>query len=100
MTSGEAERVGRCITALEPHLMAANCLLHLQEEARVQRHPTLGPGVELHHPALESGGIELLVPGRVETVGKVNPPAVTTELHHLWSAIETLAGLSGMGGAA
>src|SRR5260370_38466006 len=60
----------------------------LDEEFRIERNATLRPGVELHHPAVDSIGIQLRVDVAVERVCEIYPLPVPADLDHLRSAAE------------
>ena len=65
-------------------------VVEVDEEVRVHAHAALGIAVDLQHPGAKLG-IELVVPGRVERVGHVQPPAVQGQLDHLRPAVELAA---------
>src|SRR5215218_9680119 len=81
--------IGRGVTTLEPHLMRP-LVAEIEEEVRVEGHPTFGIGIELDHPALDAVGIELADPGDVHEDGEVDAAAIPADLHHLRSAVERL----------
>src|SRR5262249_46784528 len=85
-------RVRRSVATFQPYLVGTQ-LVKLDKESFIQFHAAVGARVDLHHPTLYSIGIELLVPGGVERVGKVHALAVATNLDHLRSAVESLRGL-------
>src|ERR1043166_654367 len=60
----------------------------LHEELGIERDAAARLGIELHHPTIDSVGIELRIDGAVERVGEINPPPVTADLHHLRPAAE------------
>src|SRR6516164_11465448 len=86
-----AERIRRAIAALEPDLM---CPISVREA-----HPVVlcqletAAQVRIGHDlsARYSIGIELVVPGRVERIGPIDPLAVTADLDHLRTACIHLA---------
>ena len=45
-------------------------------------------GIQLHHPAPNACGIELLVPGAIQRIGEVDALAVPADFHHLRAAAE------------
>src|SRR4051812_2575648 len=95
--------VGGGVAALEPYLVwAQSAPIVAGEEEPLVRHeaPDAGIGVELRHPRADTGWEELVVPGAVERVGEVDPPAVAADLHHLRAAGQRPVRLSRVGGAA
>src|SRR5437879_3932652 len=76
------------VAAVEPNLVRPMRLRPLDEEFRIERNAARGLGVELHHPAVDSIGIELRVDGAVERVGEIHPFAVPADLDHLRAAAE------------
>src|SRR5262245_253967 len=67
------------------------------EEAFVERHPGARLHVDLRDPSLDAVRVELVVPGRVETVREVDSPAVAAHFHHLRSAVQRPFGPTWMG---
>src|SRR5215208_3158467 len=84
-----AIRVGGTVSAFQPDLVRA-IAIKLYEEIRINAKAARRVGVQLDHPTLQALGIELLVPGVVERVCKVNPPPVATHLDHLRCAVQWL----------
>src|SRR5580698_8898758 len=80
-------------------LMAAQ-VAEFEKEFRVERHAAGGLGVELYHPAANSVGIELHVPGGVQGVGEIDATSVAAELDHLRTAVQCVPGIFRMRGAA
>src|SRR6202041_1279179 len=80
-------------------LMAAQ-VAEFEKEFRVERHAAGGLGVELYHPAANSVGIELHVPGGVQRVGEIDATSIAAELDHLRAAVQHVAGIFRMRGAA
>src|SRR3989442_13268656 len=68
------------------HLVEA--LLRLHEELAVELDATLVTHVELGDPTLQAVGIELVVPGLVQSIRDVDALAVAAYLHHLGAAVE------------
>src|SRR5829696_966461 len=83
MTSPEAERVGRRVTALQAHLVWQDPAVKLDEELRVERDAAVLADVELCHPAVDAGGVELRVPRRVQRIRQVDTLPVAAHLDHL-----------------
>src|SRR5690242_21771356 len=83
-------RIRRRVPAFESHLVRAR-LAEVDEEVRVDGEAAVRGGVELHHPAGESVGVELVVPRAVERVGEVDATAVAADLYHLRTAGEYAA---------
>src|SRR5438309_11550312 len=83
--------VRRSVAAFQPYLVCTQ-LVELDKEFFVEFHSALGIRIDLHHPTLYAIRIELIVPWRVERVGKVHALAVAADLDHLWTAIESLLG--------
>src|SRR4029077_7465132 len=75
------------VAAFEPNLVAAQ-VAELHEEGEVSLHSPILVDIELDHPAIDSLGIELLIPGGVQGVGEIHTPAVAADLHHLRRAVE------------
>src|ERR1700694_2048888 len=73
-------------------------VLELCKEPALEAEAAARLGVDLRRPGLDSFGIELLVPARVQRVGDVDPLAVAAHLDHLRGAVERSA--LGMGGLA
>ena len=64
----------------------------VDEEARVELHAAVRVAVHAQQPGAQPG-IELVVPGRVQRVGDVEPAPVERELEHLRAAVEVAAGV-------
>src|SRR5215213_3148865 len=79
--------VGRGVAALQPHLVRS-LVPEVEEEIGVDAHAPRRVGVKLDHPALDTLGVELRIPGEVEGVGDVDTPAVPADLDHLRSPVE------------
>src|SRR5689334_18913341 len=60
----------------------------IDKEFRIERHAALWLDVELHHPAVETLGVELRIDGAVERIGEIDAASVATDLDHLRSAVE------------
>src|SRR5215831_15912235 len=88
VTSRIAIGIRRAVAALQPHLVRSVPFRPIDEELGIERDTSRGPGVELDHPAVDPLRIELRIDRAVERVGEINAPAVATDLHHLWPAIE------------
>src|SRR5436309_5591737 len=58
-------------------------ILALQQEPRVEVHPSIGSGIELGHPTANAFGIELFVPRGIKRVGEINASAIPTHFYHL-----------------
>ena len=67
--------------------------VEVDEEVRVELHPAGGVAVHAQQPRAQPG-IELVVPGRVERVGDVEPAPVERELEHLRAAVEVAAAVA------
>src|SRR5580658_1377664 len=80
-------------------LMAAQ-ISEFEKELRVERHAAGGLGVELYHPTANSVGIELHVPGGVQGVREVGATSIAAEFDHLRAAVQRIAGIFRMRGAA
>src|ERR1700756_1808884 len=74
--------------------------VELDKELFVELHRALRIQIDFRHPALNAIGIKLLVPRRVERVGKVAALAVAADLDHLRTTVESHARLLRVGGAA
>src|SRR6059058_5057504 len=74
--------------------------VELDKELFIELHPALWIQIDFRHPALNAIGIKLLVPWRVERIGKVAALAVAADLDHLRAAVESHAKLLRVGGAA
>src|SRR5215813_14007794 len=98
--SGSRIAIGirRAVAAVEPHLMRAMRLRPLDEKFRIERDSAFRPGVELHHPAVDSLGIELRIDRAVERVGEIDPLAVAADLDHLRAAVQRAVRGLGMSG--
>src|SRR5947209_15245893 len=83
-----AIRIGRAVAALQADLMRPMALRPIDEELRIERNPAIRARVELHHPAVDSLGIELRIDGAVKRIGEVDALPVAADLHHLRPAIE------------
>ena len=62
------------------------------KKSRVDLHAAVGGAVDAQQPRAQPG-VELVVPGRVERVGDVEPAAVERELEHLRAAVQLAAGV-------
>src|SRR6185503_5787079 len=62
----------------------------MDEAPRVERHRASFVDVDLRNPAANAFGIELVVPGAIERVRQVHPPAVAADLDHLRPAVDRL----------
>ena len=71
----------------------------MREEPRVQGQTAGRVGVEPGHPCAHPVGVELVVPGAVERVGDVDPPAVAADLDHLRPAGQRQVGRGRVRGA-
>src|ERR1700674_972063 len=91
-----AVRVGRGVSALEVDLVGA--LLKLGEESILQAETAAGLGIDEGGPALDTFGVELLLPARVQRVGQIDSLAIATDLDHLRPAVQRPA--VGVGGFA
>src|SRR5262249_24234511 len=65
--------------------------VELKEKVRIRTEPTIGGGIELHHPAAQPFGIKLHVPGGIEGIGETDPTPIATHFDHLRAAIERCA---------
>src|SRR6202451_4721004 len=72
--------------------MRAIALFGWQEEIRIKLQTAAGLDVALHHPAFDSGRIELSIPGAIEAIGEVDTPTIAAHLHHLRPAIDRPGG--------
>ena len=81
------------VSALQAHLMREVAIRPGQEEVFIKFDSTLWLGVDLHHPALDPIGIELVIDCAVERIGEVDTVSITTDLHHLRSTIKRLTAL-------
>src|SRR6476469_1901672 len=71
--------------------------VELDKEFFIEFHSALWVRVKLHHPTLQPVRIDLLVPRCVERIGEIDALAIAADLNHLWTAVERLSGLTGMG---
>src|SRR6516225_7667173 len=60
----------------------------LHEKRRVEGNPAVRGGIEFHHPALDSVGIERRIDCAIERVGEVDTLTITAYLDHLRPAAE------------
>src|SRR5215213_4779411 len=81
------ERIRGGVAAFEPHLVWPQAVA-VHPEPLVESDPAMRSGIELHHPALDAVGIELLVPARIERVRHVHALAVAAHLHHLRAPVD------------
>src|SRR5688572_27060436 len=86
----KAVRVRRGVATFQANLVASK-ISELQPELLIYLDAALWTRIQLHHPATDPFGIELLVPGTIQGIGEVNAPAITADFHHLWPAIERRA---------
>ena len=63
----------------------------VDEKVGVDFQAAVGVGVDLRHPTADAFGVELGVQGGIERIGRVEPLAVATDLHHLRRAVERSA---------
>src|SRR4029077_5674639 len=84
--------VRRGVASFQAHLVRAQPV-ELDKELFIEFDPTVWVRIDLLHPTLETIGIELLVPRRVERVGEVDALAVAADLDHLRTSVESLFGL-------
>src|SRR5258706_4558761 len=96
--SGVAVRIRRSVAALEADLVRAHAV-GLEEEPGVQLHASRAD-IDLDHPAADAVRIELVIPGRVETVRELEALAVPADLDHLRTALQRLRGVARMRRAA
>jgi len=54
-------------------MMRALSFRPIDKKLRVEGDAALGFGIEFHHPAINSLGIELRVDGAVKRIGEINP---------------------------
>src|SRR5262245_54233466 len=73
--------------------------IELYEEITVYRQAPARFGIQLDHPAANSVRIELLIPGVIERVGKVNTAAIAADFDHLRRAVQRIVGLLGVSGS-
>src|SRR5262245_39943206 len=90
--------VRRAVAAFEPHLVGTVWGRPPHKEPGIEGDAAVRIGVELHHPTLDTVGIELRVNGTVERIGKVDAFAVTADLDHLRSAAQCAVFGAGMRG--
>src|ERR1700687_5816017 len=76
------------ITALQADLVWTLSLWPVDKELRIEGDAAVGLSIELHHPAVDSLGIELRIDGAIKRVCEVDPPPVAAHFHHLRAAIE------------
>src|SRR3954451_7614109 len=81
-----AERIGRAVAAFEPNLMRAVSLREAHPIILGEFHAAVRTSVGHDLRARDAGGIELLVPCRVQRVRPVDAFAVTADLDHLRTA--------------
>src|SRR3954468_1635182 len=85
------------VAALEAHLVGAGgaggAVVEVDEEVVVDLHPTVGRAVDSQQPGAQPG-VELVVPGRVQRGGDLEPEAVQGELEHLRPAVQLSAGVA------
>src|SRR5919109_3212407 len=84
-SGGIAVRICGSIASLQSHLVQTQ-LTGLDEEVRIQLHSAIGIRVNADHPSFKQVGIELVVPGAVQTVCHIHTLAITADLDHLWTA--------------
>src|SRR6266567_3097304 len=65
----------------------------LDQEFFIEFDPAIRVCIDLHHPALYTVGVELLVPRGVERVREVDALAVAADFDHLRTAVQSLPGL-------
>ena len=96
-TRPSLEDLRRAVAALEAHLVRSRgtvgSVVEVDEEVGVDLHPALGRAVDAQQPRAQPG-IELVVPGRVERVGDVEPAPVQGQLDHLRPAAQLAAGVA------
>src|SRR5271155_1056989 len=80
--------------------LMASQIPEFKKEFRVDGHATCRLGIELHHPAANSVGIELRVPRRIQRVREIDAPSIAAELHHLRAAVQATTGIFRMRGTA
>ena len=73
---------------------AGRAFVQVDEEVRVELHPAVRAAVHAQQPGAQLG-IELVVPGRVQRVGDVEPAAVERQLEHLRAAVELARAVDG-----
>src|ERR1700751_1374087 len=76
------------VAGLQADLMRALPLRPVDKEFRIESDAAARLGVELHHPAVDTLGIKLLVDGAVKRVGEIDPPPVAAHFDHLRSAVK------------
>ena len=86
--SREAERIGRRVAALEPYLVRSQSVELARSSARRATARRRRGSSDLRHPALDSIGIELRVPGRVQRVREYTRRPSRLNSDHLRSAVE------------
>jgi len=59
-------RIRRTVAAVEPDLVRSMVLRPFDEEFRIERNAVFGLCVELHHPAVDSIGIQLRIDAAIE----------------------------------
>src|SRR6516225_10181073 len=69
------------------------------EKVWIKRQRAVRPGIGFNEPGTDSVRIYLLVPGRIQRVGKINAFSVAAYLHHLRTAIQRYVQLFRMGRA-
>src|SRR3954452_1172305 len=96
--AGSLEDLGGAVAALEAHLVGASgaggAVVEVDEEIAVDLHAAVGRAVDSEQPGAQLG-VELVVPGRVQRVGDVEPAPVQRQLDHLRPAVEVAAGAVG-----
>src|SRR5271156_3818123 len=80
-------------------LMAAQ-ITEFKKEFRIDLHATIGLGIELYHPALNSIRVELRVPRCIKRVREIDSTSIAAHLHHLRTAVQRRAGILRMSSAA
>ena len=60
--------------------LVAPQVAEFNEKVRIELHAPLRIGVHLHHPTLDTLGIELRIPRRIERIREIDPAAVTAQM--------------------
>ncbi len=68
----------------------------LDEKIGIKGNAAIRIGIKLYHPAVDAFGIELIIDGAIQRVGKVDPPPVAADLHHLRTAVQSTRANFGM----
>src|SRR6516162_2133659 len=81
-------RIRRTVASVKPDLVRSMVLRPFDEEFRIEGNAAFGLCVELHHPAVDSIGIQLRIDAAIERVCEIHALAVPADLDHLRRAAE------------